>query len=180
MLLRADLHRRELNEAVPQSPLDDAEAPRSERRCCAVLGASIAADVVADNDGAGEDGAFRAGDVLQVPASPVKCARCLPPADAVEGDLALPAGEFVKCGGGAWYATAEGESCEAVARKFYGAAGDEGVGVYAANRHREALWNLSPRGPLARWTVLFVPRAADFREEVLERRRSKACAACVC
>ena len=43
--------------------LDDAEAPRSERRCCAVLGASIAADVVADNDGAGEDGAFRAGDV---------------------------------------------------------------------------------------------------------------------
>lgn len=124
--------------------------------------------------------AFRAGDVLQVPASPVKCARCLPPADAVEGDLALPAGEFVPCGGGAWYATAEGESCETVSRKFYGAAGDEGVGVYAANRHREALWNLSPRGALARWTVLFVPRAADFRPAVLATRRSKACAACVC
>ncbi|KAH8074060.1 hypothetical protein JL721_2619 [Aureococcus anophagefferens] len=43
--------------------LDDAEAPRSERRCCAVLGARLATDVVADNDGAGEDGAFRAGDV---------------------------------------------------------------------------------------------------------------------
>ena len=76
---------------------------------------------------------------------------------AVQGDEALAAGDSVSVGAfGVFYSTEEGDTCETVAEKF-GAC--EPGDVYAANRHREALWNLTLRGPLARWTVLLVPRA---------------------
>ncbi|KAJ8600853.1 hypothetical protein CTAYLR_008513 [Chrysophaeum taylorii] len=122
-----------------------------------------------------EDVAFCARDVARIAATPLVHARRVPPVGAVEGETALAAGEAVAERGGAWYACAEDETCEAVARTLGSCEAHE---IVAANRHRRPLRALTSRSQLAKWTVLFVPTTTTGGDPKAVRRR-KACAACV-